>query len=31
MIVHLGKFQSIIIDKEKQNHTAEYIIIDQKI
>ena len=30
MIVNPGKFQSIIIDKKKQNHTAEYISIDQK-
>ena len=30
MIVNLGKFQGIIIDKKKQNHTAEYISIDQK-
>ena len=25
-----GKFQGIIIDKKKQNHTAKYISIDQK-
>ena len=30
MIVNPGKFQGIIIDKKKQNHNAEYIIIDQK-
>ena len=35
MIVNPGKFQgiiidSIIIDKKEQNHTAEYISIDQK-
>ena len=30
MIVNPGKFQSIIFDKKKQNHTAEYISIDQK-
>ena len=30
MIVNPGKFQGIIIDKKKQNHTAEYISIDQK-
>ena len=30
MMVNPGKFQGIIIDKKKQNHTAEYISIDQK-
>ena len=30
MIVNLGKFQGIIINKKKQDHTAEYISIDQK-
>ena len=30
MIVNPGKFQGIIIDKKKQNYTAEYISIDQK-
>ena len=30
MIVNPGKFQGIIIDKKKQNHTPEYISIDQK-
>ena len=30
MIVNPGKFQGIIIDKKKQNHTAEYMSIDQK-
>ena len=30
MIVNPWKFQGIIIDKKKQNHTAEYISIDQK-
>ena len=30
MIVNQGKFQSIIIDKKKQSHIAENIIIDQK-
>ena len=30
MIVNPGKFQGIIIDEKKQNHTAEYISIDQK-
>ena len=30
MIVNPGKFQSIIIDKDKQDHTAELISIDQK-
>ena len=30
MIVNPGKFQGIIIDKKKQNHTAEYISINQK-
>ena len=30
MIANLGEFQGIIIDKKKQNHTAEYISIDQK-
>ena len=30
MIVNPGKIQGIIIDKKKQNHTAEYISIDQK-
>ena len=30
MIVNPGKFQGAIIDKKKQNHTAEYISIDQK-
>ena len=30
MIVNPGKFQGIIIDKKKQNHTAIYISIDQK-
>ena len=30
MIVNLGKFQGINIDKKKQNHIAEYISIDQK-
>ena len=30
MIVNPGKFQGIIIDKKKQDHTAEYISIDQK-
>ena len=30
MIVNPGKFQGIIIDKKKQNHTAEYVSIDQK-
>ena len=30
MIVNLGNFQGIIIDKKKQNHTAEYISINQK-
>ena len=30
MIVNWGKFQGIIIDKKKENHTAEYISIDQK-
>ena len=30
MIVNQGKFQSIIIYIKKQNHIAEYIIIDQK-
>ena len=30
MIVNPGKFQGIIIDKKKQDHTGEYIIIDQK-
>ena len=30
MIVNPRKFQGIIIDNKKQNHTAEYISIDQK-
>ena len=30
MMVNPGKFQGIIIVKKKQNHTAEYISIDQK-
>ena len=30
MIVNPGKFQGIIIDKDKQDHTAELISIDQK-
>ena len=30
MIVNPGKFQGIIIDKKKQDHTAEYTSIDQK-
>ena len=30
MIVNPGKFKGIIIDKKKQDHTAEYISIDQK-
>ena len=30
MIVNPGKFQGIIINIKKQNHTAEYISIDQK-
>ena len=30
MIFNPGKFQGIIFDKKKQNHTAEYISIDQK-
>ena len=30
MMVSPGKFQGIIIDKKKQNHTAKYISIDQK-
>ena len=30
MIVNSGKFQGIIIDKKKQNHTSGYISIDQK-
>ena len=30
MIVNTGKFQGIIIDKNKQDHTAKYISIDQK-
>ena len=30
MIVNPGKFQGIIIDQKKQDHTAEYISIDQK-
>ena len=30
MIVNPGKFQGIIIDKKEQNHTAEYISMDQK-
>ena len=30
MIVYPGKFQSIITNKKKHNHTAEYISIDQK-
>ena len=30
MIVNSGKFQGIIIDKDKQDHTAELISIDQK-
>ena len=30
MIVIPGKFKGIIIDKKKQNYTAEYISIDQK-
>ena len=30
MIVNPKKFQGIIFDKKKQNHTAEYISIDQK-
>ena len=31
MIVNPGKFQGIIIDKKKQNHTAEYISSIKKI
>ena len=30
LIVNPGKFQGIIIDKKKQDHTAEYISINQK-
>ena len=30
MILNSGKFQGIIIDKKKQNHTSGYITIDQK-
>ena len=30
MMVNLEKYRGIIIDKKKQNHTAEYISIDQK-
>ena len=30
MIVNPRKFQGIIIDKKKQNHTAEYVSINQK-
>ena len=30
MIINPGKFEGIIIDKKKQNRTAEYISIDQK-
>ena len=30
MILNLGKFRGIIINKNKQNHTAEYISINQK-
>ena len=30
MIVNPGKFQGIIIDEDKQDHTAELISIDQK-
>ena len=30
MIFNPGKFQGIIIDKKKQNHTVEYISIDRK-
>ena len=30
MMVNLGKYRGIVIDKKKQNHTAEYISIDQK-
>ena len=30
MIVNLGKFQGIIIDKKKQDHTVECISINQE-
>ena len=30
MIVNSGKFQGIIIHNKKQNHTAEYISIDDQ-
>ena len=30
MMVNLEKYRGIVIDKKKQNHTAEYISIDQK-
>ena len=30
MIVNLGKFQAIILDKKKTNHTQETIKIDNK-
>ena len=30
MIVNLGKFQAIIFDKHKGNHTNQIINIDQK-
>ena len=30
MIVNPGKFQGILIDKKKQDHTAEYISIGKK-
>ena len=30
IIVNPGKFQGIIIGKKKQDHTAEYISIDQE-
>ena len=30
MIVHPGKFQTIILDKKKNNHTQEKIKIDKK-
>ena len=30
MILNLGKFRGIVINKNKQNHTAEYISVNQK-
>ena len=30
MMVNPRKYRGIVIDKKKQNHTAEYISIDQK-